>query len=93
MRTPCARHAHVTHTSRICTGATMTRTLSRQPSTGAECASPGLLSSAGAHGFQSLSIHAVHGEAGSAAGDGADGAAGSSTSEPTTPRSTGSGAG
>ena len=71
----------------------MTRTLSRQPSTGAECASPGLPSSAGAHGFQSLSIHAVHGEAGSAAGDGADGAAGSSTSEPTTLRSTGSGAG
>ena len=69
----------------------MARSLSRQPSeeaerTGAEGASPGLQPSAGGHGFQSLSIHAVHGEA---AGGGAAGAAGPSTSEPATPRSAG----
>jgi hypothetical protein len=74
----------------------MARSLSRQPSvdaerTGAEGASPGLPPSAGGHGFQSLSIHAVHCEAagGGAAGGGAAGAAGPSTSEPATPRSAG----
>ena len=40
---PC--HAHVT-------GATMTRTLSRHPSTGVEGTSPGMPSSAGGHSFR-----------------------------------------